>query len=425
MRSRAAVKGPNYTLVVLRRGAITGRVELMSSDISQVEQADGPIRLLNLLVPVPCWEEYPSYASCVEAKSVGDPGARSEPLKTAARTPPVATYEDAREPPASGLKVAVAVCTRDRPQQLLSCLNRLQATISYDIETVIVDNAPVDLRTADLVDKFQASGMNIRRVVEPRPGLSNARNCALESIDADIVAFTDDDAVVDTEWIYAIGEPFAQDKSIALVTGMVLPARLETSAQEAFQSKMQWSEAQAAATYWRGMDPRPAWVFPYAAGHFGTGANFAVRRAEVLLLGGFNERLGAGTRTQGGEDLEMFVRVIKGGRKLAYTPTAFVWHDHRLHMAQLNQLMYGYGKGLSATVTSLLLQADKGDIKDIARATTEFLRRRCRSGVGSPSARIDLYEAAGLLVGPFAYLWEGLVQRMSEKLPASNGIQLL
>src|SRR5690348_12347934 len=88
---------------------------------------------------------------------------------------------------------SVVICTRDRPRYLERCLNALGALDYPCFEIVVVDNAPSDGRTRDLAQRRQA-----RYVVEPTPGLSRARNRgALEST-GEIVAYLDDDAIVDS-----------------------------------------------------------------------------------------------------------------------------------------------------------------------------------------------------------------------------------
>src|SRR5687767_1821551 len=70
-------------------------------------------------------------------------------------------------------------------------------------------------------------------------------------------------------------------------------------------------------------------TFPFCVGAFGTGANFALDRRTALALGAFDPALGVGTRTGGGEDIDMFTRVIREGHSLVVQPSAIVWHRHR------------------------------------------------------------------------------------------------
>ena len=87
-----------------------------------------------------------------------------------------------------------------------------------------------------------------------------------------------------------------------------------------------------------------------ATGSFGTGANMAFRRELLRDLGGFDPCLGAGTPTRGGDDLEMFFRVLKAGRALVYEPRAVVRHRHRRDMIELVGQMRDHGMSFSSYV---------------------------------------------------------------------------
>ncbi len=305
-------------------------------------------------------------------------------------------------------RLAIAVCTRDRPGSLSRCLDRLLGN-AVEAEVLVVDNAPRTADTARVVDEVAQRGLGVRRVVEPRPGLSRARNRALVETDADYVAFTDDDVLADSDWPAALHRGFARGVDVGLVTGLVPPAEITTAAQAQFQRKMRWSRSLERCVYSLRDRGRYSWPFPYAPGHFGTGANFAVRRTLALDLGGFNPCLGAGTRTEGGEDLEMFVRVVLAGHELAYEPAAVAWHVHRVADEQLKRLMYGYGKGLSAVFLANLIRGDRADaVVQGARAARNLgMERRREIGEGLPLSQLA-YELAGVACGPIAYgreLW--------------------
>jgi hypothetical protein len=96
-------------------------------------------------------------------------------------------------------------------------------------------------------------------------------------------------------------------------------------------------------------------MFPFCIGEFGTGANFALRRSAALRLRGFDTAFGVGTRTGGGEDIDMFTRVILGGGTLVMQPSAIVWHRHRDDLDALKVQARGYGIGLGAWLTKILL----------------------------------------------------------------------
>jgi hypothetical protein len=89
---------------------------------------------------------------------------------------------------------------------------------------------------------------------------------------------------------------------------------------------------------------------------YGTGANFAVRKAAVLAIGGFDEGMGIGSPTGGGEDIDLFIRILVAGQILAREPSAIVWHRHRRTAEELAVQIRNYGLGLGAWATKLVLR---------------------------------------------------------------------
>ena len=304
-------------------------------------------------------------------------------------------------------ELTVAVCTRERPDSLRSCLERIRVGVANRYEVLVVDNAPVSDKTERVVEEFAQDGMRIRRVVERVPGLSRARNRALSEATTEFLAFTDDDTLPDIGWPTALLRGFSAGTNVALVTGIVPPAQIDTAAQALFDKKIKWSSKLSPETYSMAKRDEYSFPFPYSAGHFGAGANFAVRRKVISDLGGFDEALGAGTRTKGGEDTEMFVRVIRSGYELAYEPSAIVWHVHLREDDLLREHVFGYGKGVSAGVVSQFMHPGKIDmVRVCARGALNLSReRRAEVDYGMPRSHIAL-ELWGVLCGPSAYLWE-------------------
>ena len=313
--------------------------------------------------------------------------------------------------------VSVVVCTRDRGPELRDCLRRLQRLDYPNLEIIIVDNAPSDTSGNDAFRAQVGSDPRFRYVVEPAPGLSCARNRGLAEATGEYLAYTDDDVAVDPHWITALVAGFGRREDIACVTGLVCTAALETAAEHYFDQRVSWADSCEPRIFdlsSRAEDP----LYPYAAGLFGTGASMAFSTALLRELGGFDEALGAGTRAKGGEDLDIFVRILLEGRAIAYEPGAIVWHHHRSDLAGLRRQIFGYGTGLSAFITKHLLDPDtRPDLlrripPGIAKAVIVPLGRPARtgrdagtrtsSGVGSRSSLIAR-EFAGMAMGPALY----------------------
>ncbi|WMT87941.1 glycosyltransferase family 2 protein [Pelagibacterium sp. 26DY04] len=247
----------------------------------------------------------------------------------------------------------VVVATRDRPGMLVRCLDSLLVQAYRQFEIHVVDSAPASSATRELIAQRYA-GTNICYRHEANPGLGLAHNRGIAGARAEILAFTDDDVLVDRNWLAVIGNAFARDARIGCVTGLILPAELETRAQW-------WTEAHGGFN--KGFTPRlfdlefnrpKGSLFPYAPGAFGSGANMAFSRAALDAIGGFDPALGAGTLARGGDDLAAFTATILAGFQLAYEPGAIVWHHHRRTEEGIAGQAYGYGVGLGAYLTKTL-----------------------------------------------------------------------
>jgi GT2 family glycosyltransferase len=239
--------------------------------------------------------------------------------------------------------VTVAVCTRNRPDDLALCLDALVELDYPALDLLVVDNAPSDDRTEQVVRRYP----QVRYVKEPRPGLDWARNRAIVESRGEIVAYTDDDVIVDRLWVRALARAFAENPEVMAVTGLVVPYELETEAQVMFE--MYGGFGRGFERSWHRYDRtsgiRSARHFG-GSGQFGTGANMAYRRRVFDDIGFFDPALDVGTVTNGGGDLEMYYRIIKEGHTLLYEPEAIVRHRHRREMAKLHAQITYNGMGL-------------------------------------------------------------------------------
>lgn len=239
--------------------------------------------------------------------------------------------------------VTVAVCTRDHTNDLKRCLDSLELLDYPDLEILVVDNAPRDDSTERLVDE---SYPNIRYVREPRPGLNWARNRVVIEAHGEIIAYTDDDCVVDPEWVKALAAVFSDNPVVMAVTGLVVPYELETEAQILFERYAGFGRGFQRKWYREDhKNGRQMAVLHGGGGKFGTGANMAYRRRLFNQIGYFDPALDVGTPTGGGGDVEMFFRVIKEGYTLVYEPGALVRHVHRRDHERLRMQMIGWGAG--------------------------------------------------------------------------------
>jgi GT2 family glycosyltransferase len=272
---------------------------------------------------------------------------------------------------------------------LQTALESVLAVDYPDFETIVVDNAA----KTDASRKY-VLGLNeprVRVIDEPRPGLSRARNAGLLAAKGDIVAFTDDDVVVDRYWLRALINGFALGTSVSCVTGIVPAGEIRTPAQAYFDRRVGWSDSTEARVFDWTQPPRDVPLFPFAVRCYGTGANFAVDRDVVLRLGGFDEALGAGSPTGGGEDIDMFFRILRAGRQLVHDPAAIVWHRHRADNEGLVAQTRGYRLGLGAWLGKIAFDREVATlaVRTAARHGPTFVRHvRAASDVSEPRANL-------------------------------------
>ena len=243
--------------------------------------------------------------------------------------------------------ISVIVCTRDRPEQLARCLESLQKLSPPAQEIIVVDNAPTTPTIEILVNKMPG----IRYVLEAQPGLSVARNTGIRHAVGDIIAFTDDDVVVHPNWLMGLDRALA-NADVMAVTGLVLPAELETESQQIFEvglGNFGWGYRPKIFDY-RFFDYNRSWGVP--VWRIGAGANMAFHRQVFDQFGYFDQSLGAGA-SGCSEDSEIWYRILAEGGICYYEPTAVVFHHHRRDLTNLQQQMYQYMRG---HVTALLIQ---------------------------------------------------------------------
>jgi GT2 family glycosyltransferase len=298
---------------------------------------------------------------------------------------------DDRQPAApQPVTAAVAICTRERPADLAAALGAVAGLRPLPPEIVVVDNAPATSRTREVVARHPG----VRYVLEPRRGLDAARNAALRSVHADVVAFTDDDALPEPEWLQALLANF-QDPRVICATGLTLPLELETEAQELFERHCSFVRGFRRHVF-DGQHVNPLHVGPV-----GAGANMAVRRDTALRLGGFDERLDGGMPTCSGGDHDFFSRVLAAGHRIIYDPAAVSRHRHRRTMPELADTVHGYGVGVYAMWTGLLLERREIGVLRVAWAWLRTSQLSALVGRGTPEAvSLTRREMRGCVRGP-------------------------
>jgi glycosyltransferase involved in cell wall biosynthesis len=193
--------------------------------------------------------------------------------------------------------VSILVCTRNRPEALGRCLESL-AGQPGDFEVLVVDQGSVP---AALPDEAR-----FRRLADGGCGLARARNLGVQAAAGEVVAFVDDDAVPQADYVRGISRAFEENPQLAAAAGRIL--RLEDG-----------------RPYARTLDSRPR-VLGRGDWRRFFGGNFAVRRTVLYRIGPFDERFGAGCRWASGEETDYFFRMVYRNCLIVYLPEAVVRH---------------------------------------------------------------------------------------------------
>jgi GT2 family glycosyltransferase len=313
--------------------------------------------------------------------------------------------------------VSVVIATRSRPAELARALESLGRLRASPAEIIVVDNDPDD----DTRAVVESSGI-ADYVAEPRSGLSAARNAGIRRARGSVIAFTDDDAAVHPAWLDRLCAGFGGPEVMA-VTGLVLPASLESPVQVLFEK--------ALGGLGRGYHDRSFdREFLERTKHYGTpvwnlgaGVNLAIRREALERVGLFDERLGAGA-SGCSEDSELLYRLLAEGGECRYRPDAVVRHHHRADSSAFKRQMHDYARG---HVAALFVQfARYHHVGNLRRALIivprYFLRRLVGAtdpSVGPPRETLAA-EIRGYVHGLRSFSWAFREHKAQSILTSKN-----
>lgn len=314
--------------------------------------------------------------------------------------------------------ISIVVPTRNRPERLAACLRSLAALQDEPLEIIVVDNAPVS-GDEPSATRGVAEDVGVRYVAESRRGSSAARNAGVAASRGEIVAFVDDDETVHPAWLGSLAAGF-RDSQIGLVTGLILPAELQTEAQLIFEHRYSFARGYVPRTFDTELY-RASRQHELLAWEIGGSGNMAIRREVFDRLGGFDERLGAG-RAGGCEELELFYRALAAGVTCRYEPAAVTHHRHRRELAALKRQLRAYMRGhVAAALTQWANHRDAGNLRHLLWTLPRVYAGyalRCLLGDRTYRASHLAAEIAGCLSGVGYYRRHPVASQASEGLRA-------
>jgi glycosyltransferase involved in cell wall biosynthesis len=122
------------------------------------------------------------------------------------------------------MKLTVAICTWNRSKlldQTLTQMQQLRIPAGVDWELLVVNNICTD--DTDAVIAAHANRLPIRRLFEPRQGQTCSRNCAVAATSGEYLIWTDDDVLVDKEWLAEYAAGFQKWPEVAFFGGTIEP----------------------------------------------------------------------------------------------------------------------------------------------------------------------------------------------------------
>jgi GT2 family glycosyltransferase len=214
-------------------------------------------------------------------------------------------------------RISVVICTHNGSRTLPFCLRGLSELEYPDFEVIVVDDGSTDA-SAEIAKAF---GFQV--ISTPNRGLAHARNVGLRAATGEIVAYLDDDASPDAHWLQYLALEFEHGR-YAGVGGPNLPPP-DSGAVEACVA-----DAPGGPTHVLVSD-REAEHIP--------GCNMAFRRQALEDLGGFDPQFRVA-----GDDVDICWRLRAAGKKLGFSPAAFVWHQPRDSIRAYFRQQRGYGR---------------------------------------------------------------------------------
>ncbi len=211
------------------------------------------------------------------------------------------------------------------------------------MEVIVVDNGSTDGTRLVVAQFAEGDPGCFQYIFEGRPGRSRALNAGIERARGEVVAFTDDDCLVDAGWIGAIATEFQNDAALAGLGGSV-----QLFNQSDYPVSIRTDGERAA------IDSAKAAMYKLI------GCNVAFRRRVLESVGAFDPVLGVGGRFGSAEDLDLFYRVYRTGEKLAYVPAVVLHHNHgRRAPGDVAHLNRAYIRGRGAFYCKHILSGDR------------------------------------------------------------------
>jgi len=214
-------------------------------------------------------------------------------------------------------KISVVVCTFNGRRTIRECLEGIGKLHYPNYETIVVDDGSTD-GAGDIAAEY-----DVRLIRTENQGLSAARNLGWQSATGEIVAYIDDDARPDPDWLTYLAAAFLKEE-YAGVGGPNIPVPDDGDTANCIANSPG--------------GPAHVLLSDCEAEHI-PGCNMAFRRSWLEVINGFDPQF-----RQAGDDVDVCWRTRDRGGKLGFSPAAMVWHHYRRTVRAYWKQQMGYGK---------------------------------------------------------------------------------
>ncbi|SDD96646.1 glycosyltransferase [Niabella drilacis] len=215
------------------------------------------------------------------------------------------------------ISFSVVVCSYNGSKTIGQCLEGILQLRYDNYEVIVVDDGSRD-NLAEIVSRYP-----VQLIRTPNRGLSNARNTGMKAATGEVIAYIDDDAYPDPDWLNYLSYAFTHGDYVAVGGPNLVPGE---------------DGGLAACVGCAPGGPLQVLVTDEIAEHI-PGCNMVIRRQALLDIGGFDPRYRAA-----GDDVDVCWRLQEAGGTIGYHPGALVWHHRRNSFRAYWKQQKGYGK---------------------------------------------------------------------------------
>ncbi|MER8061309.1 MULTISPECIES: glycosyltransferase family 2 protein [unclassified Streptomyces] len=252
-----------------------------------------------------------------------------------------------------GISVVICAYTEDRWEDILAAVSSVRAQSYPALETLlVVDHNPA---LGERLERAYRTAGGVRVLPNSGPrGLSSGRNTGIAAARGEVIAFLDDDAVAERDWLRRFAEAYADPRVLA-VGGRTEPVWASGRRPAWFPEEFDWV---VGCTY-RGLPPGRVRVRNVLGG------NASFRRTAFEAAGGFATGIGrdGGRRPLGGEETELCIRLARARPDGVLLVDDRAVIHHRVPRARENFSYFrtrAYAEGLSKALVARSVGADKG-----------------------------------------------------------------